>query len=172
MKTAILAAAAVATLSLGVAPAALAAPAHKAAAIDGVWKVTNVVITGANPLTVENPQANLYIFARGHYSAVAVNGDKPRTAAAQGQDPAKFTDAEKLAKYQEWAPIMAQAGTFEVTGGKLIRTPIVAKNVVAMGPEGRSEADIKISGNTLVLTAKSPAGQPAREQRVTLTRVR
>jgi hypothetical protein len=168
MQTARCAAAFAATLLLTAASGAQAAPPG----IDGVWKVTNVVITGANPLTVADPQPSLYIFARGHYSSVGVQAEKPRDAAAPAKDPAKPTDAEKLAKYQEWAPVMAQAGTFEVKGGKLIRTPIVAKNVVAMGPEGRSEAEFKLSGDKLVLTSKSPAGQPAREQRLTLTRVR
>lgn len=36
---------------------------------------------------------------------------------------------------------------------------------------GRAEAEIKLTGDTLVMISKAPAGQPAREQRLTLTRL-
>jgi hypothetical protein len=67
--------------------------------------------------------------------------------------------------------VTAQAGTYEVKGATLIRLPTVAKNVVAIGPGGQAESEIKLTGETLVMISKSPAGQPARELRLTLTRV-
>jgi hypothetical protein len=67
--------------------------------------------------------------------------------------------------------VAAQAGTYELKGATLIRHPIVAKNVAAIGPTGQSESEIKITGDTLVMISKAPAGQPAREQRLTLVRV-
>src|SRR5689334_15620364 len=137
---------------LAAATGAMAAGAKgKAPSIEGVWTVTNVVITGANPLTVTHPQENLQIFARGHYANVAVTGDKPRTASPAFKDPAKPTDAEKLARYEEWAPVQAAAGTYEVKGGKLIRTPVVAKSAIAVS-SGPTEAELKLTGDTLVLT--------------------
>jgi hypothetical protein len=159
-------------LGAAAAPSAVAAGKSGAASLDGVWKITNVTTTGANPSTVANPQPGLFIFAHGHYSFVAVMGDKPRSAAPSAKDPARPTDAEKLAKYEEWSSIVAQSGTYEVKGATLIRQPLVAKNVVAMGPEGRAEQEFKLSGDSLVLTSKSAAGQPVREQRMTLARVR
>jgi hypothetical protein len=166
-------AAGVAALILLASATGAAAAGAKAAApsIEGVWKVTNVVITGANPLTVAHPQENLQIYARGHYATVGVTGDKSRTATPPAKDPAKPTDAEKLARYDEWAPVQANAGTYEVKGGKLIRTAVVAKNVVAV-TSGPSEADMKLTGDTLVLTSHAAAGQPARDQTLTLTRVK
>lgn len=143
----------------------------KAMSIDGVWKVTHVVITGANPLTVDKPLENLTIFSHGHYANVGNQGDKPRTASPPLKEPGKPTDAEKLARYEEWAPIGAQAGTFELKGNKLTRTPIVAKNVIAV-TTGAYTSDVKLTGDTLVVVTKAPAGQPAREQTVTLTRVK
>ena len=157
-----------AIVSLAAPQAALAA--GKAPSIEGVWKITNVTATGANPMTNASPQTSLYIFSHGHYSIVADNGPAPRTAASV-KDPANPTDAEKVAKYQEWAPVTAQAGTYELKGATLIRLPTVAKNVVAIGPGGQAESEIKLTGETLVMISKSPAGQPARELRLTLTRV-
>jgi hypothetical protein len=159
---------ALAVFSLAAPQAALAA--GKAPSIEGVWKSTNVTATGANPMTNPSPEASLYIFSHGHYVYVADTSRAPRTAASV-KDPANPTDAEKVAKYQEWGPVIAQGGTYEVKGGTLIRLPTVAKNVSAIGPGGQAEAEFKLTGDTLVLISKSPAGQPAREQRVTLTRV-
>jgi hypothetical protein len=149
--------------------AALAA--GKAPSIEGVWKITNLTATGANPTTNPSPQASVYIFSHGHYSVVADSGPAPRTAASV-KDPANPTDAEKLAKYQEWAAVTAQAGTYEVKGAILTRLPTVAKNVSVIGPAGKAESEIKLTGDTLLMISKAPAGQPAREQRLTLTRVK
>lgn len=150
---------------------ATSATAQTAAAVEGVWKTTNVVVTGANPLTITSPQPSLFIFARGHYVNVADTSRTPRTAPAAFADPANPTDAEKLAKYQEWAPLNAQGGTYEVKGTTLTRHPIVAKNLAALTPADQV-AEIELKGSTLVIITRSLPGQPAREQRVTMTRVK
>jgi hypothetical protein len=150
--------------------AALAA--GKAASIEGVWKITDVAVTGANPMTNTSPEASLYIFSHGHYVYVADTRRTPRTAAAPAKDPAHPTDTEKLSKYQEWSPVVAQGGTYKVKGATLTRTATVAKNVAALGSGGQGDSEFKLTGGTLILISKSPAGQPAREQRLTLTRVK
>jgi hypothetical protein len=144
--------------------------AGKAPSIEGVWRLTDVTAIGANPMAIPSPQPSLYIFSHGHYVYVADTSRTPRTAVS-AKDPASPTDAEKVAKYQEWGPVVAQGGTYEVKGATLIRQPTVAKNVAAIGPEGRAEAEIRLTETTLVMISKSPPGQPAREQRLTLTRV-
>jgi len=176
MSKSYLAAALTAGVLLSVATGAAAAEAAgakggKAASIEGVWKVSNVVITGANPITVTSPQPSLYIFDRGYFALVQVTGDKPRTATPAFKDPAKPTDAEKLARYEEYAPFGAQAGTYVLKGGKLTRTATVAKAQVAMSGTPY-DVDATLSANTLVLTGHAAAGQPARETKITLTRVK
>ena len=160
-----------AAILLAATGAAAAEGKAKAASIEGVWKTTDVVITGANPLTNHSPQESLTIFSHGHYAAVSNQGEKARTASAPLATPGKPTDAEKLARYEEWAPIGAQAGTYTLKGDKLTRTPIVAKNVGAV-TAGAFESDAKLTGDTLVLTTKAAPGQPARVQTITLTRVK
>jgi hypothetical protein len=125
---------AMAVISLSAPQAAFAA--GKAPSIEGVWKTTDATVTGANPSTNSSPQASLYIFSHGHYAYVADTSRAPRTAAAAAKDPANPTDAEKVAKYQEWGPVIAQAGTYRVKGVTLIRLATVAKNVAAIGPGG------------------------------------
>jgi hypothetical protein len=142
-----------------------------ASSIEGVWRVTELVRTGANASTNSSPQPSLYIFTKGHYSLITVNGTKPRTASAAAKDPNKLTDAEKLARYEEWEAFSANAGTYEIKGTTLSRRALVAKSVSVMTATSPSTSEFKVDGKTLVLVSKSAAGQPASELRTTLTRV-
>jgi hypothetical protein len=140
--------------------------------IDGVWKIAEVVTTGANAATNATPQPSLIIFTRGHYSWVNVQGPKPRTQSPAPKDAAKLTDAEKIARHDEWSPFTAQAGTFEVKGTTVTRHALVAKNVGAMNPNNSDSREFKLEGNTLWLISRSAAGQPASETRTKFTRVK
>lgn len=148
-----------------------ATKASPSASVEGVWKIANVVTTGANAATIASPQPSLIIFHRGYYSYVS-SGGKPRAASATPKDPDKLTDGEKLARYEEWEPLTGQAGAYEVKGATLVRHPIVAKNVSVMTTDGPIVQGLKVSGDSLVLISKSAAGRPAGETRTTLTRVR
>ena len=138
--------------------------------IEGVWKVTEVVVTGANASTNSSPLPSQYIFTKGHYSLITVNGTQPRTALEPAKDPANLTDAEKLARYAHWNAFSANSGTYTVSGTTITSRPLVAKNETVMtGPPAVRE--FKIEGNTLWLIAKSAAGAPVSETRTKLTRV-
>jgi hypothetical protein len=152
-------------------PALASAQGPSAHPIDGVWKIAEVVTTGANAGTVTSPQPGLVIFARGHYSWVSVNGTTPRTPSPAAKDAANLTEAEKAARYAEWQPFTANSGTFETKGNVLTRRLIVAKNVGAMNAKNPTVQEFKLEGATLWLVQKSPAGAPASETRTKLTRV-
>jgi hypothetical protein len=70
-------------------------------------------------VTISNPQPSLAIFTRGYYSAVVVTGTQPRAAVAPPKDPQNLTDAEKIARYEQWGPFIAIAGTYEIKGSTL-----------------------------------------------------
>jgi hypothetical protein len=158
---------------LGCTQAAPPAPTQEEAApsIEGVWRITEVVTTGANAATNASPQPSLWIFARGHYSQMVINGTQPRPSYAPAKEPGKLTDAEKIARFEQWNLIAANSGTYEINGTTLTRRPIVAKNVTVMTTDPPLVAEFVLDGNTLVLMTKSAAGQPASETRTTLTRV-
>ncbi len=139
--------------------------------IEGVWKVSRVVVTGANPKTWDSPQATIWIFSRGYYSAVEDTSQVGRSPAPAPKEPGKPTDAEKLAKYAEWSQFSAAAGTYEIKGSTLIQHPIVAKSLSNLTPADQ-RSDLELSGDTAVLVIKSGPGQPVREETVTLTRLR
>ena len=138
--------------------------------LQGVWRVTEIVVTGANASSNKAPQPALYIFTNGHYSIVAVNGTAPRKTFGAAKDPAKLTDAEKLERYEAWDSFTANTGTYKVSGNTLATQPLVATNPSVMGGSGQTR-EFKVEGKTLTLIQKSPAGQPASETRTTLTRV-
>lgn len=161
-----------ALLTLALLVPVVAAAQTPASPIDGVWKITSVVTTGANASSVTAAQPALLIFARGYYSWVSVNGSTPRTQSPAAKEPGKLTDAEKVARYNEWNAFTANSGTFEIKGSTLTRQIQVAKNVGAMSATNPTVMEFKIDGNTLTLVQRSAAGQPASETRTTLTRVR
>ena len=140
--------------------------------IDGVWRITEVVTTGANAVTNASPQPSLIIFTRGHFSWVSVTGRAPRAQSPPPKDAARPTDADKIALFDEWRPFVAQSGTFEVKGTTVTRHALVAKNVDTMSPGNSDSREFTIEGDTLWLISRAPAGQPASETRTKLTRVR
>ena len=142
-----------------------------APSIEGVWRIAEIVTTGANASKNTTPQPSLVIFARGHYSFLSVNGTTPRKALEPAKDPAKLTDAEKIARYDQWQPFTANSGTYEIKGTTLTRRPIVAKNVAAMTNTSIVE-EFKLEKDALWLTNKSPAGQPSSETQTRLVRIR
>jgi hypothetical protein len=141
-----------------------------AKSLEGVWKVTKVVRTGANAGTDLNPQPSVQIFYRGYYSLVRDNAGAPRRAAPDFKDPTRPTDTEKLTKYEEWAPFAASAGPYEIKGDKIVTHNLIAKQVKGVG--ATEEATILFTGDTFTATAKNLPGAPAGERSTTYTRVR
>ena len=107
--------------------------------LQGVWRVTEVVVTGANATTNKSPQPGLYIFTKQHYSIVSVGGTAPRKDFGAAKDPAQLTDAEKMARYEAWDSFTANSGTYKVSATTLTTQPMVAKNPSVMGGPGATQ---------------------------------
>ena len=159
------------TLLVSVPTLGLAQGGATGPSVDGVWKVAEIVTTGADAATNASPQPSLIIFARGHYSYLSVDGTAPRPTFADPKDPDKLTDAEKIARYEQWRSFTAQAGTYQIKGTTMTRRPLVAKNLAVMTTNPPIVQEFKLEGNTFWLIRKSAAGQPASETRTKLTRV-
>ena len=104
--------------------------------VEGVWKITEVVMPSTNPAekgtSITTPQPGLIIFTKGYYSLIAVRAREPRAAFSPAKNPDNLTDAEKIARYEQWRPFSANAGTYDVKGSTLQLHPIVAKSVEVM----------------------------------------
>lgn len=157
------------TVALLVVAGSVSARAQTAPSLQGVWRVTEVVRTGAGAMTNSSPQPGLYLFTKQHYSTVILNGTEPRKDFGTAVDPAKLTDAEKMARYEAWRTLTANSGTYRVSGSMLTTRPVVAKDPAVMGPEITRE--FRIEGKALTLIRKSDPGQPVSETTTRLTRV-
>jgi hypothetical protein len=155
---------------------ASAAFAQAKSPIQGVWRVAERITPGTHPrakgvtVTNTNPAPSLIIFTKGYYSEVYVTGRRPRATVAPAKDLQNLTDAEKIARYEQWEPFTANSGTYEIKGTTIIRRPIVAKNVDVMTREKPFVQEFKLEGaNTLWLIPT--ADESATEPRVKLTRL-
>jgi hypothetical protein len=140
--------------------------------VEGVWKMAEVVIPAGGRFndwtsesgraekdtTITNPQPGLLIFTRGYYSVLHVRGQQPRPALAPPKDRQHLTDAEKVAMYEQWRLVVANAGTYEVKGSTLFLRPMVSKGVDVMTREKPVEVTFKLEGpNTLWMISATSA---------------
>jgi hypothetical protein len=134
--------------------------------IQGVWRVQERVITGANPSSNTTPQPGIYIYTARHYSVVQIPGTSPRPKVTPAKNPTQPTEAEKIAIFPQWQQFNASSGTYEIKGTTLTTKPMVAKNESVMaGPGMRYE--FKLDGNTLWLTSKFEDGKTTTQIKLT-----
>ena len=135
--------------------------------LEGVWKVTHIEVTGADPSTNASPQPSQIIFTRGYYSINQINGATARTP-LRPPEPGKATDAEKLQHFDHWNMFLGLAGTYTIKGNVLRLRPLVAMGQFLM--DGREiSREFAIDGNTLRLVWR--AGVPPSTHTQTLTRL-
>ena len=138
--------------------------AAQSRSIQGVWKLTEQVSGGQ---TKAMTQPSVYIFTKKHYSIIYVTGDAPRTAIA---DLSKATADELLSTFV--TNFIANAGTYELKGGKLTTRPIVAKSPNLMQPDRWMTSSVTINGNTMTITPENTNSGPVQNPATSkLTRI-
>ncbi|HEU5166638.1 MAG TPA: hypothetical protein VFU29_13905 [Chitinophagaceae bacterium] len=91
--------------------------------LEGVWKIIVWVEGGKTNM---DPQPALFIFTKSYYSIAMVMA--PRTDSANPNAPRPLSDAEKLARFDEWKWFVGISGSYEVKDSMIVMNPIVAKN--------------------------------------------
>jgi hypothetical protein len=91
----------------------------------------------------QSAQAALYLFTPTRYSMVLAATDRPDIA-----DTSKATADELRAI---WGPLLANAGTYEISGDLITIHPLVAKLPVVMKPGANEVYRFRIEGKTLTL---------------------
>jgi hypothetical protein len=91
----------------------------------------------------QSGQAGLYLFTPTRYSMVLAATGRPDIA-----DMGKASADELRAI---WGPLLANAGTYEVSGGLITIHPLVAKIPVVMKPGASEVYRFQIEGKTLTL---------------------
>ena len=127
------------------------AEAQNKVSIEGVWRITEIVTPAGNPSaagrevrTTNRQLASVIIFTKGYYSQVYEN--RSRTASAPPADPRNLSDAEKLARYEQWRPFTANSGAYSFEGSTLVLEVIVAKNVDAVTRPAGDRWELKMAG--------------------------
>jgi len=141
--------------------------------LEGVWKITERIVPGTDARAKEvtsRPLPSVIIFTRGYYSEVYETGPDPRSTVARAKDPQNLTDAEKIARYEQWRPFNANSGTYEIKGTRLIIHPIVAKNLNQMSGGPGHTQEFKLEGPNTLLLLPIPE-EAAIEPRIKLTRL-
>jgi hypothetical protein len=91
----------------------------------------------------QSAQAALYLFTPTRYSMMLAATNRPDIA-----DTSKAT-ADELRTI--WGPLLANAGTYEVSGDLITIHPLVAKSPVVMKPGANEVYQFRIEGKTLTL---------------------
>ncbi len=101
-------------------------------------------LVGAWQLDVEqSAQVALYLFTPTRYSMIAASTGRPDIA-----DTGKATADELRAL---WGPMLANAGTYEISGDLITIHPVAAKIPVVMKPGATEVYQFRIEGKTLTL---------------------
>lgn len=124
--------------------------------IQGVWRAVEARISGPNARTLSfADRPNLTIITDKHYSRVEIQSDAPRPVIA---DVSKATADELRAV---WGPVVAEAGTYEVTSGGLVTMrPVASKNPAVMGSGVYITYAYTLDGATLTLTQQRNQNGP------------
>jgi hypothetical protein len=128
----------------------------KSGSIPGVWQTVEVNIAGANPRTITIPKPGpwLTIFTAKHYSRTEVQSEAPRPILA---DVAKAT-ADELRTV--WGPLVAEAGTYEVSGNTLTMHPVASKSPAAMAPGAFIVSSYQLDGDSLTIAQQRNQSGP------------
>ena len=134
------------------------------AGIEGVWRAVEQTINGRT-LTGQNLGVGFHIYTKGYVAAVRESGVPPRPGFRSDGTP---TAAQILAAY---GPFVAQFGSYEISGDRIISQTLVAKN-----PENMNRAPgvqrFRVEGNTLILTSPYDKTGSAGERTIILRMVR
>jgi hypothetical protein len=136
--------------------------------LQGVWQTIEIAIAGANPRTIAvPPRAPFFtIFTAKHYSRTEVQSQAPRQNIL---DVAAATADELRAV---WGPVVAEAGTYEVSGNTITMHPLASKSPAAMAPGAFIVSTFRIAGDTLwIAQQRNQAGPYPSPVTFTLTRI-
>lgn len=137
-------------LSLLIAVLGVVTFAQSKKGIEGVWQLSEITMTGKYAMTMKITQPSVYIFTKSHYSKVYVASDKPRPVL---DDYSKASREELFSTFVDGFD--ANAGTYEVAGGKLTLHPTVAKSPSDMADGTWITYALTITGNTATLTPET-----------------
>lgn len=132
-----------ATLFAGSAPSQNDRTAMQANRIAGAWRVLEITRDSAGTRKT-SAYPGLYLFTGRHYSITRVDSNNRK------EFPHRLRRTADT-YLRVWGPLAAQAGTYQIEGGRLKARPYVAKNPSAMRRDNVATYTWRTVGDTLWL---------------------
>ena len=134
--------------------------------VAGAWRLDEIKTTGTDGKTFKFSNPNIYLFTKGHFSIIRIEGDKPRsTESWTRMTPEQVTDT-----YVK--QFTASGGSYEMKGSTLTMKTTIAKNPNIMIRGDWIAYNVKVDGQTMTLTATATNEGPIKNpQALTLTRI-
>ena len=135
--------------------------------VEGAWRLDEATVPGATDgKTSKFSNPNIYLFTKGHFSIIRVEGDKPRS-----MDPwMSMTQEQLIDTYIK--QFTASGGTYEMKGNTLTMKTTIAKNPAFMARANWISYTVKVDGQKMTLTATATNEGPIKNPQVmTLTRL-
>ena len=134
--------------------------------VAGAWRLDEATMPGPDGKIAKFSNPNIYLFTKGHFSIIRVEGDKPRSTDSW----TTMTPEQVIDTYVK--QFTASGGTYDMKGSTLTMKTTIAKNPAFMARANWISYTAKVNGKTMTLTAIATNEGPIKNPQVmTLTRL-
>ena len=134
--------------------------------VAGAWRLDEIKTTGTDVKSGQFSQPNMYLFTKGHFSIIRIEGDKSRST----DDWGTMTREQVIDTYIK--QFAARGGTYEMKGSTLTMKTTIAKSPGFMARANWISHTVKIDGQTMTLTGTATNEGPIKNPQImTLTRI-
>ena len=134
--------------------------------VAGAWRLDEIKTSGPDAKTSKFTNPNIYLFTKGHFSIIRVEGDKPRSTDSW----TTMTQEQVIDTFIK--QFTASGGTYEMKGDSLTMKTTIAKSPGFMARANWISYTAKIDGKTLTLTTIATNEGPIKNPQImTLTRL-
>ena len=134
--------------------------------VSGAWRLDEATLPGGGGKTAKFGNPNIYLFTKGHFSIIRIEGDKPRST----ESWTTMTPEQVIDTYVK--QFTASGGTYEMKGNTLTMKTTIAKNPNIMTRGDWISYAVKINARSMTLTATATNEGPIKNpMSMTLTRL-
>ena len=134
--------------------------------VAGAWRLDEIRTGGAEGKTAKFGQPNLYLFTKGHFSVIRIEGDKPRLT----DNWMTMTREQLIDTFIK--QFTASGGTYEMKGDTLTMKTTIAKSPGFMARANWISYTVNIDGQTMTLTGTATNEGPIKNPQIMmLTRI-
>ena len=134
--------------------------------VAGAWRLDEATLPGPERKTAKFGNPNIYLFTKGHFSIIRIEGDKPRST----ESWTTMTPEQVIDTYVK--QFTASGGTYEMKGNTLTMKTTIAKNPNIMTRGDWISYAVKINARSMTLTATATNEGPIKNpMSMTLTRL-